>query len=298
MFSSLNTHHKNFLKNIDPLELVNKIKKFRQLNLKDMNDIDIKNEIASVLTFNGKFVYVTNCAVYPKGTKLFRIRILDGSMIPNKNLSCERDFWNPPSECITKYGRLNKPRESLLYTVPINPLVALQEVKLKHNDFFAVIVYEAKEEVKVNCIGSTYDYKKLGIFDKNIILVNELLNDFLRDEFSRDVGIGTEYLYRISEIIAKDYFDLPPRDVQDAWAYPSVKSKDNYNVCFRPNIARELLELHGTMIAKNDSGKMIHVKCISHGFNEAGIAKFYELGTDIQKEIFPEIKIDKDIEVT
>lgn len=212
----INEGHIDFLRSIDPIELTDKIRKFRKLNLKEMSNEEVAAAISEVLMFNNYFVYIIKGGVYPRGTKFFRVRELDGSTIPNENLKIESDFWSPPQQCIKKYGRLNKPHESLLYTSPMNPMVAVNEVKLKGNTFFAVITYEAKEDIKVNCIGGEYDYEEMGITDTHVKLVNNMINDFLRDEFTRDVGDGTEYLYRVSEIIAKWYFDLPPRVVQDA----------------------------------------------------------------------------------
>lgn len=290
-FENINLEQIEFLKSINPLELMNKIRKFRKLDIKNMSYEDIAKAISQVIQFNGRFIYTTNIQQYPKNTKFFRVRELKGSKIPNENLLIESDFWNAPKKFITKYGRLNKPGESLLYTSPQNPKVAIREVKLENNEFYSIIVYEAIDDIKVNCIGVEYNYKKLGINDKKAILINDMINDFLRDEFSRDVGVGTEYLYKISEIISKWYFDLPPKDVQDAWVYPSIKDKASYNVCFRPNIAKELLELKGALICKNDDTDNINVKCISHGFDANGYANFYELGSPVQKEIFPEIII-------
>lgn len=282
-----------FAVRIDPIDLTDKIREFRKLNLKEMSDEEISQAISHVLMFGNHFVYMTKNGVYPKGTKFFRVRELKGSNIPNENLKIQSDFWNPPEQCITKYGRLNKLYESLLYTSPVNPMVAVNEVKLKGDTFFAVITYEAKEDIKVNCIGGEYNYEEMGITDKHVKLINNMINDFLREEFTRDVGEGTEYLYRVSEIITKWYFDLPPRVVQDAWAYASVKNRQAYNVCFRPEVAREVLELKGAMICKHkEKSDALNVKCITTGFNEDGIATFYHLGSEMQRKVFPEIVVE------
>lgn len=135
-------------------------------------------------------------------------------------------------------------------------------------------------------IGGEYNYDIIGIKNREAILVHEIYNNFLKDEFSRDVGIGTEYLYKISEIIAKWYFDLPPRDIQDAWSYSSIQNKKNYNVCFRPEIAKDLLELQGATICKIDKDFNITAVCITHGYDDMGTAQFYELGSAVQKNIF------------
>lgn len=280
----------DFLKNIDELEIIQKIKKFRGLNFYCMTNEEIANAISNTLMYNNKFVYISNIQTYPANTKFFRVRLLEGSHIPNKNLSTVSDFWNPPKEAVTRYGRLNKIGESLLYTSPMNPFISIKEMKLPENAYYALIIYKAKYEIKANLIGGEYDYDALNVKDKKMIMINELYNNFLRDEFSRDVGVGTEYLYQISEIIAKWYFDLPPRDVQDAWAYASVQDKTKYNVCFRPNIAKELLELQGSVIARNDDPKTITAVAVTHGFNIDGIAQFYAIGSDIQNQYFPEIQ--------
>jgi len=125
-----------------------------------------------------------------------------------------------------------------------------------------------------------------------------LISNFLNDEFTRDVGTGTEFLYRTSERIVKDYFDLPPRVVQDAWCYPSVASKPSVNVCFRPEIAKELLELKGVQICnvKRDNNQyLFNCQAIATGFDEEKRFKYYSIDHPICKEIFPEIQINKNI---
>lgn len=254
-----------FLKNIDSGKLVEKIRKFRALNIKDMKIQEIADAISEVLTWNGVFYYLPNMGMYPIGTSFFRIRKLNGSLIPNENLCIYGDFWEPPRSCVKAEGRLNKKGESLLYVTPEEPKVLLKELHVAEGEYYALIKYVALDQVKVNIIGGRYNYSDIGITDNMAILNNDLMNDFLRDEFSRDVGKGTEYLYKASEIIAKWYFDLPPENVQDAWAYSSIQDKEKYNVCFRPEIAHKLLKLEGALICKKEKADDISVRCIAIG---------------------------------
>ncbi|MER2112504.1 MAG: hypothetical protein ABS960_07435 [Solibacillus isronensis] len=285
--------HIEFFEKIDVLQLLEKIRKFRSLNIALMTLPAIREAIYDVLTHEGQFIYFTNMSVYKKGTLFYRARALDSSLIPNDNLMYENHFWNAPSQYIKTYGRLNKPKESLLYTTPMIPEITLMETKIPDNSYYALMVYEAIDEIKVNLIGQNYDYEKMGIHNEKVKLINNIYNDFLKDEFSRDVGIGTEYLYMVSELIAKEFFDLPPRDVQDAWAYPALKDKEKYNVCFRPDIAKQLLKLKGTLICeKLPQSYEINVKCIQSGFDKLGKAKFYKLGSKEQLKIFPEITVN------
>lgn len=279
----------NILESVDPLILMQKISKFRKMNIKNMTDAEIFQAILDVLSNNGIFSCYTNMKMYPAGTKFFRVKKFKGSSFPNSRFIKGSDYWETDPKYLTTYGRLNKPGESLLYVSP-DIYCSISEVKIEPSDYFAVIQYTAKEDVKVNMIGGDFDYNALGVFSDKAKLIHEIYNGFLRDEFSRDVGKGTEYLYRVSEKIAKDYFDLPPRIVQDAWAYTSVKDKNKYNVCFRPDIAHELLELDGAMICKLGDHEKLKVYCVAVGVDDKNKILFYNIGSKEQKDVFPEIQ--------
>ncbi len=115
-----------FLKNIDSRILVEKIRRFRSLNFKNMEISEIANAISDVLLWNGVFYYIPNLDTYPIGIPFFRIRKLNGSSIPNDNLRVYKDFWEPPESCVKAEGRLNKKGESLLYVTPGDPKVPLE----------------------------------------------------------------------------------------------------------------------------------------------------------------------------
>ena len=65
-----------------------------------------------------------------------------------------------------------------------------------------------------------------------------------------------------------------------------------YNVCFRPEIAKELLHLDGAIIGKYEKDNVIKTVCVTHGFDNKGYSMFYEIGSDVQKSIFPEIEVN------
>lgn len=275
----------NIQKNQNTCELIENIKKFRESNISTISYEELNEKVLNVF---GTFAYITNLSKYKKGTKFYRIKTLEGSNIPNSRFSKYSDYWETNPTYITKCGRINKPGESLIYT-SLDYICCIKELQIKPGEPFVVIRYSAKEDVKVNVIGGTYDYNALGITDEKQITNNEIVNDFLRNEFSREVGEGNEYLYRLSESIAKNFFDLPPRDVQDAWCYLSVKDKTKYNVCFRPNIAREVLEVDGAMVCSNYHDNFLEVKLISDGKDQNEKIRFYPIGSTKQLEVFPEI---------
>ena len=276
------------LKQVDPLVLMQKITKFRKLNIAHMSNEEINKAILDVLCWNGVFSCYTNMKMYPAKTKFFRVKRLKEMTIPNERFSLYQDYWETNPQYLTTYGRLNKPGESLLYVSP-DLYCSISEVHIQDGQPFVAIQYTAKSDIKVNMIGGEIDYERLGVQDEKVKLVHEIYNSFLRDKFSRDVGKGTEYLYKVSEIIAKSYFDLPPRVIQDAWAYSSVQDKTKYNVCFRPDIAHELLDLNGAMLCKVNHSMGIQVLCVAVGADENNNILFYPVGSEQQKQVFPEI---------
>lgn len=278
-------------------KLHDKISSFRQLPIKRLSREQLCNEISNVLCFetpNGKSAVLTPAVgSYPAGTRFFRVRSLerDDTKFPLKDMRLVSDAWNPPAH-VVRQGRLNREKESLLYTSPINPKTAVEEMKIPDDTYFSLIVYEALTDIKVASIGITPDLPDL---DRNEMLKLRMLNDFLAHEFTRDVGIGTEFLYRTSEIIAKDYYDLPP-SMQDAWCYPSIADKPSVNVCFRPEVARQSLRLLGVQVGtcKRERNDMLfNIKCIASGFNEDGFFIYHRVGSEVQRSVFPEIQVQK-----
>lgn len=285
----------DFLNHVDLSDLHEKICVFRNLDFKKLSYQEVKNEIAKVITFNtpnGNISVLMPCSSnYPSGTRFYRVRTLaeDDRSLPLREMRFISDCWEPPSS-IVKSGRLNKLNEPLLYTAPLNPSIAIEELRIPDNQLFSLIVYEATEQINVTTIGLPYKGPELS---KNNILKHRMIQDFLHHEFVRDVGKGTEYLYKISESIVKDYFDLPA-NFQDAWCYPSVAKKGGYNVCFRPT-TREKIKFHGVQIAsvtRTDDDYLFQVKVIAKDSGDGTNLSYHKMGTTEQKKLFPEFTIN------
>ena len=195
------------------------------------------------------------------------------------------DCWEPPKKLV-KMGRLNKDGEPILYTSPSDPRVAIGELKIPDHEWFSLIVSEAVEGVNVAIIGGDVDVE--GLDDVDALKI-EMIQGFLRDEFTRDVGRGTEYLYRISEIIAKDYFDMPPV-MQDAWCYPSIVDKSKFNVAFRPE-RRAKLRLIGVEMAKvfrmENGEAALQVSWVAAETEGRGDLSYFEIDSPEQRRLFP-----------
>ncbi|MBQ4668215.1 hypothetical protein [Aeromonas hydrophila] len=285
---------REFLKYVNICELNEKINSFRELDFKKLDYKEIQDAILNVISFDtpqGKrSVLPTATTSYIKGTRFFRVRHIDNNYtrLPLKSMSTVADCWEAPSDFV-KAGRLNRDNESLLYTSPIYPAVAVEEMKIEEGKFFSLIVYEAIESINATCIGFGPEINGLS---ENEALKLKMLQYFLKHEFTRDVGKGTEFLYRISESIVKDYFDLPS-EVQDAWSYPSVAKKGGYNTCFRPSTKRKL-KLIGVQIASLTYGNDDYLFKVWKVAKDSGNGidlTYYDIGSLEQKSIFPEINI-------
>jgi hypothetical protein len=283
---------KSFLAHVNTLDLHQKICDFRALDFKHISDADIQKATLKVILFNTPFgdmsLLTPKGGSYPKGTRFYRIRTIpeDDRIIPLKSMTTIDDCWEPPAH-VVKMGRLNKKEESLVYTTPLDPTIPLEELKIKKDELFSLIVYEAIDDIKVTQIGAPANTNGLTE-EENLKL--RMLQDFLHHEFTRDVGDGTEYLYKISESIAKDYFDMPP-PIHDGWCYPSIAKKGGFNVCFRPTIKTKL-KLKGVQIAsasKEGDRYGFKVKVIARVSSDGKQLEYFAIGSPEQQEIFPEI---------
>ncbi len=281
----------NFLKHVDINELHDKISNFRDLDFKNLSYADIQKEIMTVITFKtpkGDMCVLSPISSnYPSGTKFYRVRAIpeEKKILPLDSMKLISDCWEPPKE-IVKAGRLNRDKEPLLYTSN-DPCVAAEELKVKEGELFSLIVYESTDTINMTSIGLPFEHSGL---DKNETLKHKMIQDFLKHEFIRDVGKGTEYLYKISEVIIKDYFDLPPV-MQDAWCYPSIAKKGGLNVCFRPiNISKlKLIGVQITSIETKDNNCFFKTKIVANNSGDGKTLNYYHIGSDEQKAMFPEM---------
>lgn len=248
-----NIQLKDVLSKTKLIDIKTKIRKYKKLDFKNLKNEDLSKELLETILIGDnkkQMAYLRPIiSILPKKTRFYRIRTLESqnlSISVKKAMQYEQDAWNPPVEKVTKIGRLNKINESLLYTCLEDPSIAMEETKVKKGEYFCLIVYEAISEIQMCGIG---EWQNLPELNEEENLKMHTIAKFLKNEFARNVTEGTEYFYRISEIIAKDYFDLPP-DSQDAWCYPSVAAKRGFNVCFRPEKATKLLKLVDVQICE------------------------------------------------
>ena len=289
-----------FLSRISIEEIVMKREKFNSHDIKKLNDEELFRALMDAISFDVdgsgmKCSFLMPRSVsYLKGTRFYKIRPLDqgDDYMPVKTMSIEQDAWNAPEDKCT-LGRLNKDGESLLYTSVQSPNTCVEEMGIKDGERFCLIVYEAQKDIKATLIGIWQDDQSLTK-DENLKM--RMITNVLRDLFTRDVGKGTEFLYRVSERIAKDYYDLPPES-QDAWCYPSVAAKQNYNCCFRPKVAKEVLSLIGIQVcsvSRHDDSYKYRCEYILVWDKDKGGYDYYPVNSPMFHRLFSEIEVGRE----
>jgi len=288
-YSELQSAFKKYLSGINLLKLVSQISEFKMLNFNEISEMEISSRISNILNVKQDKLQHTpvlrDFLHYRKGTLFYRVRDLDFKekekfSIPLKTIKIESDIWNRPAkDCIIQ--RLNSTGESLLYTTPEDKLIAIKEKKIQDNENFILIIYESVIDIAVSDIGLKPKIVGLSIEEQ---IKFPLINDFLTDVFIRDVGAGTEYLYKISNVISKRYFNIP-LDYSAGYAYPSIADKSKINVCFfEQNIKTKLKFKYFLVCTKQE---IIKYKYVSIFKNEKFL--YYKIGSPEQKRLFPEL---------
>ena len=238
---------------IDTEELRKSIKKYRKIDLRHAKDDVVLNCLKEIISVRFNMVYGYNST-----TELYRIRKL--SKKDGNRLTKRTDLLYPPSDVVKHMGRLNNAHEPLLYT-GLSPRCLMDEVKVDVDEYYTLIKYKIKEgeilnvssvglyeEDHIGNIGNEIYFSELrGNLTKEAKINFDIIEDFLNNEFTKDVGLGTEFLYRTSNLISKY---LCHYTKVDGFLYPSVGAKQGYNVALKPDAVDRAIDIVGLQIFK------------------------------------------------
>ena len=272
----------------DTLQLQGHIRAFRSLNLRQATE----NEIIAHLEPIAGMYDVLNLTM-KSGACVYRARRLNQDR--PYYFTAENELWAPPAECV-RMGRLNKEGESLLYTSH-SPTSLPSELRLAPGDEFCLIRYRIKagKNLILASIGlSDQDQTIFSViprdqstWTKQAKINREIIMDFLTTEFTKDVGYGTEYLYRASVLIGHSYFRRPETH---GYIYKSVAHKAGYNIAIKGELAKEILEFVGLRIYKfisQEADRMLLDSCtIQSNSIVGGILKYTDSPTSKDLDFF------------
>lgn len=249
-----------------PSQVLECIEKWRNLDLRQKTDEEVDEELSD---------FLDTLETYPMSTKqthffkLWRVRKFNYLF---KDIS---ECWEPPSS-VTPLGRCNAEGSPVLY-VSEELNTPFEELNIGFNEQFYSIKYKTVEHLNIkDIVPKEFESKdKDGnpIYDKESMLSYQILREFVRSEFLKPVGKGTEYLHRISASMCRIWFH---NNNSDGWLYPSVQSPLEKNVAIKPESAKKKLEILDVRIARlvpKDKVTNHKDKFIKHPFyNAARIA--------------------------
>ena len=216
------------------------IEKWRNLDLRKMSDSEIDEELSDFLDTLGVY---TISRIKHKPFILWRVRIFKDYFYDLSHC------WEPPAQK-TPIGRCNARENPVLY-VSEKIETTFEELNVKTDKQVYVIEYDVSEELdliilipKQLCI--TNDNNE-PIYDQESMLSYQILREFIRSEFLKPVGKGTEYLHKISSSICRIWFNS---DDSDGWIYPSVQIPTNDNIALKPQSARKKLKIKNVRIVR------------------------------------------------
>lgn len=231
-------------------ELIDRINLFKDsVSIRDSSEQNIKNELNKIFTVTHKnkdfSFFLNNDIITPPHQKtcFYRIRKftkedingLHSKVFPS--IQKKQHILCRSKEDINDTGRLHGPKKQILY-ISSEITNAIYETECIFNDYFFLIVYTNKSELRLSQIQNTPYIDVLNEIEnaKRIIM-----HQFLYNEFTKYVPKGREYEYISSRIIYEEYFWNPSID---GFCYPSIASPCNrgYNLCFTQEKAEEKLE--------------------------------------------------------
>ena len=202
---------KRFTKTSDALKHIEKLKLIDLTRVTDSELELIINRCFNIIPFTS--------ATIPKGTQVFRARV---NINNGKPFNYLHEIYAPPSKCIKKYGRANKPCERVFYCSSNLKLAAfevIQELKNKCNPrnevvFLTIGIWKTKVDLHVSNIIYSPVLHKLrddiltsfqqsqkdifdGTLDDDTKTASSLLLQFFAEEYTKN-NIKTDADYRIS----------------------------------------------------------------------------------------------------
>lgn len=216
------------------------IEKWRNLDLRKLSDSDIDDQLS---------VFLDSLGIYPVSTfhttpfKLWRIRRF------NYLFKEVAECWEPPPSH-APMNRCNAPGSPVLY-VSEDLETPFEEFNVQTDEPVYAIKYEAVEQLNLKRIVpkqfKATDSRNTPIYEPESMLSYQIIREFVRSEFLRPVGKGTEYLYRISSSMCRVWFHS---DDSDGWIYPSVQTPSKNNIAVKPAAARKKLKISDIRIAR------------------------------------------------
>lgn len=254
--SLINIDREIFSDDADINKVLLKIEKFDKRNISHLDEEDIRKFIIETLQVDGRYYFAHKTNNIPSGSSFYRVRKLDEKKLKNKEcvsfekvvsiekiksfLSNEREFWACPKNLVDEYGRLHKPKESVLYTTLGYSFTPMYETNITEDDLFLFIKYKSRNNIEAGIIAEYEELDPNSQFEK----VMKIYSDFYIKQFRKEVNTNKEYI--LTNIIKDLFFN----DI-NVLAYPSIKNETTPNVAFSGEKAQAYLALDTVLLCSH-----------------------------------------------
>jgi hypothetical protein len=179
-------------------------------------------------------------------------RLFNGKNIRIEDISFLR---NPPERIVSRYGRANLPKQSVLYAT-FDPLTALSEMRPEVGDLVTTSTWKLKMDYDLcyspvfknstrdgiihneMALRSSMQYRNvLRKYDEEMAKQIDVLVKFMADCFAKDVDPSSHLDYFMSAYFANKIFYHFENGEVDAILYPSVRqSLTLTNIALKPEV--------------------------------------------------------------
>jgi hypothetical protein len=190
----------------------------------------------------------------------------------------------PPKEFVSRYGRANYPKQSILYATA-EPITALSEMRPEIGDLITISTWKLKTNYDLTVTPLFKNHTKNGLihnelslragllyekmvkqYDENTQKQLDIILQFIADCFSKDVDDNNHFDYFLSSYYANRIFKELENGEVDAILYPSVRqSLTISNIAMKPevfdaNYELELVEESTVMSNPSKTGNAWYLK--------------------------------------
>ena len=149
---------RGWLSQISAHDLQERVAAFERRDFRELDREAIRRIANEVLMVGGRAMLPAPIGHYRAGTTFVRARTLEISdhYLPLRAMRTVADCWEPPAH-VVGWGRLNAPREPMLYTTAGTAETAADELGIPDDVRFSLIQYRARSPVQVAWIGRPAD---------------------------------------------------------------------------------------------------------------------------------------------
>lgn len=206
-----------------PGSILEAIEDWRSLDLVSATDQDVESRVIRFMDRIEQTVVARTDKRFPA---LWRLQRDD-----DRDWGHTSALLYPPSHQ-AKPGRCNRQGCPVLYCAD-RASTTFDELRVQTGDRVVLIQYECTATLTLARLVGKFAPTHLDgspLFEGEHLAAYQILRDFLRSEFMRPVGEGTEFLYRISAALCRHWLDS---EESDGWEYPSLWSGGGTNVAIK-----------------------------------------------------------------